>query len=119
MKQEFLNFVKILMEENPEKTKELMTENIANYLKALESGKKDEKPPLTENGKMILAYLQSAPTAPYKAKDIAEALGLSSRTVSGSIRKVCADGFVEKAGSDPALYIITDKGQNFNIEENV
>lgn len=119
MKKEFMDFLKTLMELNPEKTEELMTENIKNYIAALESGNTVEKKPLTENGKMILGYLQSAPTAPYKAKDIAEALGLSSRTVSGSIRKVCTDGYVEKAGSDPALYIITEKGKNFSIEENV
>ena len=51
-----------------------------------------------------------------KARDIAEGLFVSSRTVSGSMRKLVADGFVEKVGQDPAIYTITEKGKNYNID---
>lgn len=54
----------------------------------------------------------------WKAKDIAEGLFVSSRTVSGSIRKLVTDGFVEKVSQDPVIYSITEKGKNINIEEN-
>ena len=51
-----------------------------------------------------------------KARDIAEGLFVSSRAVSGSLRKLVTDGFVEKVGQDPAIYTITEKGKNYNIE---
>lgn len=116
MKQEFIDFLNALMEAAPEVTEKLMTENIKQYIAALED-KKAEKPPLTDNGKLILKWLQQAEAGIYTAKTIAENLFVSSRNVSGSIRKLVTDGFVEKVGDSPALYTITEKGKNFNIEE--
>ncbi len=52
-----------------------------------------------------------------KAKDIAEGLMMSSRRVSGSIRKLVTDGYVEKIGQDPVIYALTEKGKNKIIEE--
>ena len=52
-----------------------------------------------------------------KAKDIAEAIAVSSRQVSGAMRKLVIDGYVEKIGQDPIVYAITDKGRSLSIEE--
>jgi predicted transcriptional regulator len=52
----------------------------------------------------------------FKAKDIAEGLFISSRAVSGAIRKLVTDGYVEKVGQDPTIYSITDKGKNIKID---
>ena len=52
----------------------------------------------------------------WKAKDIAEGLFISSRTVSGAMRKLVADGFVEKVGQDPTIYSLTENGKNINIK---
>jgi hypothetical protein len=46
LKEEFLNFIEILMNENPTRTKELMTDNIITYLNILKDSK-DAKPVLT------------------------------------------------------------------------
>ena len=51
----------------------------------------------------------------FKAKDIAEGLFISSRTVSGAMRKLVSDGFVEKVGQDPVIYTITEKGKEIEI----
>ena len=51
-----------------------------------------------------------------KARDIAEDLFISSRGVSGVLRKLVNDGFVEKMGESPVIYSITEKGKNFIIE---
>ena len=51
-----------------------------------------------------------------KARDIAEGLFISSRAVSGAMRKLVTDGFVEKVGQDPVIYSITDNGKNIDIE---
>lgn len=116
MKQEFLNFLNALMEASPDLTNSLMTDSIKSYVEAL-SAPGAEKPEITDNGKQILKYLQDNPDKPMlKARDIAEGLFVSSRAVSGSLRKLVTDGFVEKVGQDPAIYTITEKGKNYNIE---
>ena len=48
-------------------------------------------------------------------RDIAEALFVSSRSVSGAMRKLVTDGFVEKIGQDPVMYSLTEKGKNIEI----
>lgn len=115
MREEFLKFVKTLMEASPELTEELMTDNIKSYIAILSEQK--EKPVITDGGKLVLKYLQSIPTAPYKAKEIAEGMYIPSRSVSGTLRKLTSDGFVEKIGKDPVEYVITEKGKNYIIEE--
>lgn len=116
MKQEFLDFVNALIAAAPDVANNLMTENVKTYLEALKD-KKTEKPEVTDNGKLIIKFLQEAPAGIYKAKDIADGLYVSSRNVSGAIRKLVADGFVEKMGESPVLYSITEKGKEFKIEE--
>ena len=92
-----------------------ITDGAKAYLDTLLSTDSD-KPEITDNGKVVLKYLQSAPVGAYKAKDIAEELFTSSRAVSGALRKLVTDGFVEKLGSDPVIYSITEKGKNFIID---
>ena len=53
----------------------------------------------------------------WKARDIAEGLFISSRTVSGAMRKLVTDGFCEKVGADPVVYALTEKGKNYNIKD--
>lgn len=117
MKQEFLNFVEELMKANPELTEKLMTENISAYIQILRE-EKNEKSELTENGKLILAYLQEhQETRLWKAKDLAEQMGISSRGASGTLRKLVNDGFCEKLSQDPVIYSLTEKGKNYVIIE--
>ena len=51
-----------------------------------------------------------------KARDIAEGLFISSRAVSGAMRKLVSDGFVEKVGQDPTIYSLTNNGKIISIE---
>lgn len=117
MNEEFLNFVKKLMEASPQLTKELMTENVKNYLEMLEN-KGIEKKELTDNGKIILDFLQKETEKNlFTAKEMGENLGISSRTISGAARKLSADGFIEKIGKNPVVYTLTEKGKNYKIGE--
>ena len=76
-----------------------------------------EKPLFTDNGKLILMIDQEHQEPPkLKARAIAEGLFISSRAVSGAMRKLVTDGFVEKVGQDPVIYSITDNGKNIDIE---
>lgn len=75
-----------------------------------------DKPLFTETGLQILEYLKAQDARSLKAKDIADEMEISSRKVSGSIRKLVTDGFVEKYGANPVVYTLTEKGKNFDIE---
>lgn len=75
-----------------------------------------DKPLFTETGLQILEYLQSCDAKNLKAKDIAEGMESSSRKVGGAMRKLVSDGFVDKFGSNPVVYTLTEKGRNFDIQ---
>ena len=76
-----------------------------------------EKPLFTDNGKLILKFLQDHTETPmWKARDIAEGLFISSRAVSGAMRKLVTDGFVEKVGQDPTIYSLTNSGKTITVE---
>jgi predicted transcriptional regulator len=117
MKNEFLNFINKLMEASPEIVDEYMTDDIKEYLEMLKNDK-NKKPEITETGRKVLEFLQNpnTPSKLWKAKEIAQELGLTSRGVSGSMRKLVNDGFCEKLGASPAVYAITDKGITYKFD---
>lgn len=114
-KQEFIDFVKKMMDElniGPDN----MTENVSLYWSAFCGTDDVEKPTFTDSGKLIIDFLQKNPsTLMWKARDIAEGLFISSRTVSGAMRKLVSDGFVEKVGTEPVIYSLTEIGKNIEI----
>lgn len=73
---------------------------------------------ITENGMKILDFMKENHQKynnVFKAKEIAEGLFTSGRSVSGSMRKLVSDGYVEKIGKDPVAYAITEKGKSFSL----
>ena len=114
-KSEFINFIETLIEGKEDE----MNEEAKAFWEALKDKKEEEKTTFTDNGKLIMKYLQELPegTPMMKAKEIAEGMFISSRAVSGSMRKLVSDGYVEKIGADPVMYLITEKGKNINIED--
>mgnify|MGYP002622580421 CR=1 FL=1 len=113
--QEFLNFWNYLTHEVAGDIE--VPPNVQEYIDAIADNKSVNKPAFTENGKNILQYLQSVPSAMYKAKDIAEGMLISSKAVSGAMRKLVTDGYVEKVGNSPVVYMITQKGKEYIFEE--
>ena len=94
-----------------------MTPNVKAYIDALME-KSEEKPVLTDNGKLILRYMQdNSDKTIFKAREIAEGLFISPRGVSGALRKLVNDGFADKMGENPVLYSLNEKGKNYKIEE--
>ena len=77
-------------------------------MKYFESLKEDKSEGgLTENGQKILSFMQENKEKYnnlFKAKDIGEGLGISSKAVSGSMRKLVKDGYVNKVGKEPVIY---------------
>lgn len=114
-KQEFIEFINTVFNE-ANITLNNMPDGVRLYWETFCETQESEKPILTDNGKLILQFLKdNQNTQKWKSKDIAEELFIPSRSVSGAIRKLVTDGFVEKIGQDPAIYILTEKGKNFEI----
>jgi DNA-binding MarR family transcriptional regulator len=115
-KSEFLNFVDELLAAAPSVAANISDE-ARDYLAALRvDDTSATTEAFTENGKKILKFLQDNPdTEMWKARDIAEGLFVPSRSVSGACRKLVTDGYVEKLGQDPAVYMITEKGKKVII----
>lgn len=108
----FIDSIEKCIKKYPEEFSEQALEYFENFKNAVNE-KKEE---FTENGKIILRCLQEhAEKEMWKAKDIADIIELSSRTVSGSIRKLVNDGYVEKTGKNPVIYTITNKGKEIEI----
>lgn len=115
-KEEFIAFVETLMK-NSSVNEDMMPENVLSYWKGMKLNDITEKPLFTDNGKLILGFLQEHQDRDmWKAKDIAEGLFISSKSVSGAIRKLVTDNYVEKVGENPSVYSITEKGKNIEIK---
>lgn len=113
-KEEFIKFVEMAINAYPVE----MNEDAKIYWEALKGNDSGvEKPAFTDNGKLILQFLKDNPdTSLWKAREIAEGLAMSSRAVSGAMRKLCSDGYVEKLGESPVIYSITEKGKTTTID---
>lgn len=73
---------------------------------------------ITDKGKVILKDMQDNDNGEgFKSKDIGERIGVSGRSVSGSIRSLIALGYVTKIQSDPVVYDLTDEGRNFDLDK--
>lgn len=115
MKQEFIDFLNALMQAAPQVVEEKMTDNVKAYIDAI-SDVKIKTDEVTEKGLPIISFMQGSPASMFKARDIADTLGVSSRGVSGTLRKLVNDGYVDKIGIDPIVYSLTEKGRNYKVD---
>ncbi len=53
------------------------------------------------------------------AKSLGERMDLSGRSVSGTMRKLVTDGYIEKKAGSPAMYKITEKGKMCELKAEV
>ena len=114
--QEFIDWVESLIRNQEEPI--IPSDGAASYWEALKSTQTEkEKPDFTDNGKLILRKLQEMPQGAYKAKDIAEALFIMSKSVSGAMRKLVTDGFLAKLGENPFTYSFPKLGESVSLDE--
>lgn len=90
------------------------------YFNAFKStqDKKADKPQFTDNGKLILKAMienNEERANMFSAKQIAEYAFITSRQVSGAIRKLVTDGYCEKVGQDPIIYSLTELGKQIDV----
>lgn len=116
-KEKFINFIFENLFKDYDMDK--LDPDIKDYWEAIQIEDKNEKPLFTDNGKLILKFLKEhqEDMKIVKAKDIADGLFIGPKNVSGSLRKLVNDGFVEKFGKEPTLYGLSNKGKEVNIED--
>ena len=94
--------------------------NIAmEFWKDFKDGKIKNSGTMTENGIKILSWMQEnveKMSNMFTSKEIAEDLFTSGRSIAGSMRKLVADGYVEKTGKDPVKYSLTEAGKSYQLE---
>ena len=114
-KQIFVSEISELIKDHP------LSEDAMTYFNGLVVASDIGKAKLTINGKIVLKFMQENKDTYnnlFKAKDIGEALGIASRTISGGFRKLVSDGYAEKIGEGtPVVYALTKKGDETNPDE--
>lgn len=108
-KDDFIQYVESFLKE------EDLSEDGLKFWNALKITEDEDKPLFTENGEKIFMFLKNQEQENWKSKEIADELGISSRGVSGAMRKLVTDGFVDKLGNSPVIYTLSNKGKEFNI----
>lgn len=99
------------------------SKNALDYFEEFKNQKETEssRTAFTENGLKVLQFMQENHQKfnnLMNAKEIGEGLFISSRSVSGAIRKLVTDGYVTKSGNNPVVYSITDLGLNQKLALN-
>lgn len=121
-KENFIEEVKAAINglENGEMTPETyFSSDALDYWNGLQATGDEGRVKFTENGKLVLKYMQENKEAYnnlFKAKDIGEGMGISSRTASGTMRKLVNDEYCEKIGENPIVYSLTNKGIEVNLD---
>jgi DNA-binding MarR family transcriptional regulator len=97
-----------------------LSEDALIFYESLRCGGGKGKTAFTDNGKLILQFMEDNVdnfNNLFKAKEIGEGIGITSRTASGAMRKLVSDGYVEKMGTSPSVYALTDKGKEASFSE--
>jgi predicted transcriptional regulator len=110
-KEMFIKSVENCIEKYPQE----FTEEAIKYFTSFKNIVSEEKEEFTETGKRILICMQASEKEMWKAKDIADEIEISSKSVSGSMRKLVTDGYVEKQGKNPVIYTLTLKGKEKDL----
>ena len=114
-KETFINEINDYLEKNILK----LSDDALTYFKAIQINEDKEKSELTEKGKTILKFMQENKedyNNIFLAKTVGDGLNITSRMASGSMRKLCNDGYLEKIDGNPVPYSLTRKGIEVVLE---
>ena len=121
-KEKFINFIQSEVFDNPINIYgEPWEEDWDDICSFWEDYKKCTTPPkdMTENGLKVLTWMQEhieEMSNVFTAKEIGEGLFTSGRSISGSMKKLVNDGYVEKIGKNPVQYSLTETGKLYHID---
>lgn len=115
VKKEIFDNPTIYVENYPE-----LYEDAKIYFDVLSSGSAaTDKPKFTLIGSKVLAFMRDNKDKYnnlFTAKNMAEELGIASRSISGGCRKLVNDGYLEKLGDSPVTYALTEAGESVNLD---
>lgn len=83
-----------------------------DFFEDYKKGKTSNRKEITEKGIAIILALRENPEW-ITAKALGEIMDVSGRSISGSMKKLVEDGYVEKRAGNPSAYKITEKGLAF------
>jgi len=122
-KERFIEFVNEIMDAAMVDTWDDVTKedwkDAFDFFEELKNNKAKSSREMTENGLKVLSWMQEnleSMNNVFTSKEIAEGLFTSGRSVSGSMRKLVSDGYVEKIGTNPVQYALTEKGMNYKFD---
>ena len=104
----FISEIEAIISMNPD----LLSEEAKNYFYTTVVSEKEKNTKLSENALAIIEIMKAEPNIAFNSKQLGEAIGKTSRSASGSMRKLVELGYVEKVGKDPVQYKITDAGMS-------
>lgn len=115
-KKAFIEFIDRLLEQNPN----ALDEEAMDFYVKFKAISETNKPLFTESGKAILRYMRENKenySNMFQAKSLGEGMGTTSKKVSGAMRKLVTDGFLEKIGENPVTYSLTKLGESVSLDE--
>ena len=120
-KEKFINCIQTEIFDNPNIYSENWEADWDDICSFWEDYKKCTTPPkdMTENGLKVLTWMQEhieEMSNVFTAKEIGEGLFTSGRSISGSMKKLVNDGYVEKIGKNPVQYSLTESGKLYHID---
>lgn len=84
-----------------------------DFFEDYKKGKSSNKKIITDKGINIINVMRELDNDWITAKSLSEHMDMTSKSISGSMKKLVIDGFVEKLAGNPASYKLTKKGYNF------
>lgn len=117
-KELFVKEISELIEKEKEKNgKSPLSEDSLVFFEALKISEDKAKSAITDKGKDIILYIQnnySTFNNMFSSKQIAEGMGVPTKSVSASMRGLVSGGYLEKISDKPVIYSITDKGKEYS-----
>lgn len=79
----------------------------------------NSKNSFTENGKKILLCMKDNEQKykNYSAKQLGELLFMSPRSISGAMKKLLNEGYINKKVTNPVTYELTDQGREVRFDK--
>ena len=118
-KEKFIELVKVLMENVS--IDETEWSDALIYFEALQMSEDNAKPPITDKGKDIILFIQNNYASfnnMFSSKQIADGMGVPTRSVSASMRGLVSGGYLEKISDKPVIYSITERGKDYTDTAN-
>ena len=106
----FIETVEELFKAYPMNVPEEATDFFEDYKKGASNAKA-----FTEKGIAVILALREINDW-VTAKSLGETMGINGRSVSGTCKKLIADGYVERRDGNPKSYKITEKGMTCKFE---